>query len=260
TEQPRLILFRQRVEILVRVRHEPLIARPLTRLRRDMHAIAARMTQKTVIPPEPTPRQDRAPRTRRRIQHPHIPARKVRSIPGSRSHTPRIRHHATNDLRELVPRTPQRLSRHQPGTNRLLSANRGNIKRSLQIPATRRHARKRLRISKRDRQLILPRLDAHPAVSPQRRLCRANLRRRNRRGHSRKVTLPRFRNRVRGHLGPRRERKPKRVTLVRLDALIMPRRLRRNPLRRHPRPPPRSEEHTSELQSRENLVCSLLLE
>src|SRR5436309_12230571 len=30
--------------------------------------------------------------------------------------------------------------------------------------------------------------------------------------------------------------------------------------RRAPRPPRRSEEHTSELQSRENLVCRLLLE
>src|SRR5207302_11121585 len=30
--------------------------------------------------------------------------------------------------------------------------------------------------------------------------------------------------------------------------------------RRHPRRPRRSEEHTSELQSRENLVCRLLLE
>src|SRR6266511_6031466 len=29
---------------------------------------------------------------------------------------------------------------------------------------------------------------------------------------------------------------------------------------RRPQPPGRSEEHTSELQSRENLVCSLLLE
>src|SRR5690606_41396629 len=38
-----------------------------------------------------------------------------------------------------------------------------------------------------------------------------------------------------------------------------PGRAGRNPSRGR-RPPPRSEEHTSELQSRENLVCRLLLE
>src|SRR3712207_6975558 len=35
---------------------------------------------------------------------------------------------------------------------------------------------------------------------------------------------------------------------------------RRRRARRHPRPAPRSEEHTSELQSRQYLVCRLLLE
>src|SRR5690606_42147274 len=36
--------------------------------------------------------------------------------------------------------------------------------------------------------------------------------------------------------------------------------LHQHPIPRSPPPTPRSEEHTSELQSRENLVCRLLLE
>src|SRR5215475_13889065 len=61
-------------------------------------------------------------------------------------------------------------------------------------------------------------------------------------------------------------RRPPRSTLFPYTTLFRPRRLRQSlpPLvRPQPlRPPcvPRSEEHTSELQSRENLVCRLLLE
>src|SRR3712207_8894740 len=40
----------------------------------------------------------------------------------------------------------------------------------------------------------------------------------------------------------------------------LPRRHRTSPLRRRPAPGKRSEEHTSELQSRQYLVCRLLLE
>src|SRR5699024_9791554 len=68
TEQPRLIRLRERIEILVRVRHEPLITRPLPRLRRDVGTVAARKTEEPVIPPIPATRQNRAPRAGRRIQ------------------------------------------------------------------------------------------------------------------------------------------------------------------------------------------------
>src|SRR5699024_12531963 len=50
TEQPRLVRLRERVEILVRVRHEPLITRPLAGLLRDVGTFAARMTEEPVIP------------------------------------------------------------------------------------------------------------------------------------------------------------------------------------------------------------------
>src|SRR3712207_7934280 len=59
-----------------------------------------------------------------------------------------------------------------------------------------------------------------------------------------------------GHDGPRAEPRPPggpRRRLRRLDA-------RRRAQRPPPRRAPRSEEHTSELQSRQYLVCRLLLE
>src|SRR5436309_10824203 len=65
-------------------------------------------------------------------------------------------------------------------------------------------------------------------------------------------------------------RRPPRSTLFPYTTLFRPRRRasRGGPSwrcrawgrRPAPEPPPRSEEHTSELQSRENLVCRLLLE
>src|SRR5699024_6934490 len=111
TEQPRLIRLRERIEVLVGIGHEPLITRPLPRLRRDVGTVAARMPEETVIPPIPATSQNRAPRAGRRIQLPYIPARKVRSVTSRRSLPPRSRHEAGNDLRELSPSAPQRLSR-----------------------------------------------------------------------------------------------------------------------------------------------------
>src|SRR6266576_5208385 len=58
-------------------------------------------------------------------------------------------------------------------------------------------------------------------------------------------------------------RRPPRSTLFPYTTLFRPRAARRPPWRaRSPRWPaaPRSEEHTSELQSRRDLVCRLLLE
>src|SRR6266513_5527741 len=58
-------------------------------------------------------------------------------------------------------------------------------------------------------------------------------------------------------------RRPPRSTLFPYTTLFRSRRhqLRSHqPARRQRRPPPRSEEHTSELQSRFDLVCRLLLE
>src|SRR5271165_7405208 len=61
-------------------------------------------------------------------------------------------------------------------------------------------------------------------------------------------------------------RRPPRSTLFPYTTLFRPGPSRRPEPRRRPRRPPqsrprrRSEEHTSELQSRENLVCRLLLE
>src|SRR5436305_8009022 len=61
-------------------------------------------------------------------------------------------------------------------------------------------------------------------------------------------------------------RRPPRSTLFPYTTLFRPRRRPRRAARRRPRPrrPPgrrrRSEEHTSELQSRPHLVCRLLLE
>src|SRR5215475_15156786 len=58
-------------------------------------------------------------------------------------------------------------------------------------------------------------------------------------------------------------RRPPRSTLFPYTTLFRSRPCRRSALRpgcRAPRAWPRSEEHTSELQSRENLVCRLLLE
>src|SRR5699024_10097175 len=156
TEQPRLVRLRERVEILVRVRHEPFIARPLTRLRRDMHTIALRMPLETVIPPEPASSQDRAPRARRRVKHPRIPAREMLSVTSRSSLPASVRHHAGNDLCELVPRAPQRLGREEAPPHRLLRADRGHVQRRRQIPAIGRLASERLRVSERHRQLVLP--------------------------------------------------------------------------------------------------------
>src|SRR5699024_2545421 len=168
TEQPRLIRLREGVEVVVRIRDEPLVARPLTRLRRDVGTVAARMTEEPVIPSIPATGQNRAPRAGRRIQHPHIPAREVRSVTSRRSLAPRVRHHARYDLRELVPSAPQRLSRKRATLNRLLRPDRRHIQRRHQVATIGRIPRKRLRISERDRQLILPRLHAHATISPQR--------------------------------------------------------------------------------------------
>src|SRR5215203_6566226 len=65
-------------------------------------------------------------------------------------------------------------------------------------------------------------------------------------------------------------RRPPRSTLFPYTTLFRPRRRSRRPLRRSApglrqhssiaEPPDRSEEHTSELQSRQYLVCRLLLE
>src|SRR5690606_41970465 len=71
-------------------------------------------------------------------------------------------------------------------------------------------------------------------------------------------------DRVRGTRRP--QPRPPRLPRLRRRQAQQPRPLRPQqgqPQRRHlrrQRPTPRSEEHTSELQSRENLVCRLLLE
>src|SRR5690606_28271214 len=121
TEQPRLVRLGERVEILVRVSDEPLIARPLLRLHGNVRAIATRMPLKPRIPAEPFARQDRAPGTRRRIQHPRIPASEPRREPDSRRLPPRIRYVPLHQ--QFYTRTPhiERLRGREPPPNRLTS-------------------------------------------------------------------------------------------------------------------------------------------
>src|SRR5690606_37123868 len=102
-----LLSRRQRIEILIRARHK--VSRVLSN--RNMPTTTTRVPQKPFVPPVHATSENRAPRTRRRVKHPHIPLTRR----GRRhSHTTRatgsvlnLRQHHPVKPREIVIRQRQ---------------------------------------------------------------------------------------------------------------------------------------------------------
>ena len=175
----------------------------LSARRRHMNTITARMPAEALVAPVETACKNRTPRTRRRIQHPHIADLRAGERVQPRRSTPSIRHLGGSRHLQHLTATRKRHTLRHPASNQVLRVRDSRIQGRTQRSATRRHASQRRRVHPRLRGLIQPliRQRPRPIAGPPRR--RVKLQPRHRPLQGRRHTTPRLRQISRRQRRPR---------------------------------------------------------